>query len=490
VQSNSVTVVAGSAPDANQYLRTGLGAVSRTLPTSPGRAYRLSFLFRAPPGIGTNVVSAASLVTLTGIQTSFLSLATTNDWQKVFTEFVADKTNMVLQFSQIPTSLGLDLDLIQLEDTGTIFVSPEEPLAVLEGERAMGDWKLEAIDNRTGAVVPSLILDWQLILDTANPARFAEPLAAGQFYPSVIHNPTIRANTNVYTPGKILGGETEWFYFDVCDTATEATIELFGPKTNTIALELLVDRSGFPTGNPATDDYAIVRTTPGKDSTVTLPLSLTQPISAPLQPGKRIFIAVRGTQFPLTTNETFLVRVQPNGCAFTLPQVLSAGESVSSLADPTGAGDGGATYQTSTTSASSVTFAADGTLTLLASNGVEPTPTNYQIRQTVTSGSIKVALPTAGTWYFRVVNEGSEPVPYTLSVEGQSTSGIRTVGIENDHLTVTWQSSPGISYEIATSTDLVNWTPVTTVQANSTETSYTDPNATSGAAKFIRIRQL
>jgi hypothetical protein len=127
---------------------------------------------------------------------------------------------------------------------------------------------------------------------------------------------------------------------------------------------------------------------------------------------------------------------------------------------------------------------------LLASNGVEPTETNYQIRQTVTSSSVKIALPTPGTWYFRIVNDSSETVPYTLSVEGQPVSAIKTVGIENDHLTVIWQTTPGTSYEIATSTDLVNWTTVTTVQADSTETTYTDPNTTSGAMKFIRIRQL
>ncbi|HEY6227678.1 MAG TPA: hypothetical protein VI282_11205, partial [Verrucomicrobiae bacterium] len=411
-------------------------------------------------------------------------------WTRFEVEFVAPSDNIGIEFFAGANFPGVDIDDVVLEDTGTKFLLPEEPLAVLQNERAMGQWKLEAIDNRTGGVNPSVIQDWQLILGVAMPPRMAEPLASGRPYPAIIHNPVIRANTNVYTPGRMLGGETEWFYFDVCDEATDAVIELFGPKTNTIALELLVDRSGFPTGDPETDDYAIVRTTPGKNSTVTIPLSLTQPISAPLQPGKRIFIAVRGAQFPLTTNETFSVRVQPNGCKFTLPQVLSPGESVSSAAFASAAGDEGTTCQTTTSDASSITFAADGTLTLLASNGVEPTETSYQIRQTVTSGSMKIALPTAGTWYFRIVNDSSETVPYTLSVEGQPVSAIKTVGIENDHLTVTWQTTPGTSYEIATSTDLVNWTTVTTVQADSTETTYTDPNTTSGAMKFIRIRQL
>jgi hypothetical protein len=305
----------------------------------------------------------------------------------------------------------------------------------------------------------------------------------------VVNNPVIRANTNVYSPGRILGGEIEYFYFDVCADATEATIELFGPKTNSIPMELLVDRSGFPTGDPDRDDYAIIRTRPGTNSTVSMKLTLEQPLAAPLRPGKRLFFAVRGAQFPQGTNETFTIRVvSDGGCAFTAPQPLAAGESVSSSSFASGPGD---RYQTTTTAASSVEFATDGgTLTFLASNGVEPTMTNYQIKQTVTSGKVKIPLPTAGTWYFRIVNESGVTVPYTLSVEGQPASAISSVAVVDNHLTVTWQSEPGASYEIATSTDLVNWTVTTTVQAQSTQTSYTDPEAVSGAMKFIRIRKL
>jgi hypothetical protein len=299
----------------------------------------------------------------------------------------------------------------------------------------------------------------------------------------------IAANTNVYTPGRIIGGEVEYFYFDLCNEATEARIELFAPQGNTIGLELLVDRSGIPTGDPDRDDYAIIRTTPGVNSTVTLPLSLTQPLAAPLTPGKRIFIAVRGAQFPLTTNETFTLRILPNGCGPIPPILLSARDSISTAAFASEAGDDGSTYQTAT-NATSVEIVTDGTLTFLAANGFVPTPDNYQIKKVVSSGKVTIPLTTRGIWYFRLINETGDTVPYTLRVSDEPASSIRTVAIVNDHLIVTWQSVPETSYEIATSTDLVNWTTVTTVQATETQTTYNDPNPAGGTMRFIRIRPL
>jgi hypothetical protein len=443
----------------------------------------------------TNVATAGFLrLTSTNGTPALFSVSGAPEWQRFETEFIAPSDNIGIEFFAGATNFpGVDIDDIELLDTGTKFMLPEEPLALLKDERAMGEWKLEAIDNRTGDVLSDFIWDWQLILGVTPSPRLAEALANTATYPTTINNPVIQANTNVYSPGKILGGEIEYFYFDVCSDATEATITLFGPKTNSIGIELLVDRSGFPTGDPDRDDYEVVRTTPGKDSTVTFKLTTDQPVAAPLRPGKRLFMAVRGAQFPQTTNETFTIRVDSNGgCSFTPPpKILNAGESVSSASFAGGPGDPGDRYQTTTTAASSVEFTTDGgTLTILASNGVEPTMSNYQIKQTVSSSKVKILLPTAGTWYFRIVNESGQTVPYTLSVEGQPTSAINSVTVADNHLTVTWQSEPGASYEIATSTDLVNWTVTTTVQAESTQTSYTDPDAVSGAAKFIRIRKL
>jgi YVTN family beta-propeller protein len=448
------------------------------------RPYGVALVARGEPSV--------TLMRLRGTPgTEVVSVSGRPQWETSAFEFVADSTNMVVEFYS-GTLPGNDLDNVVLEDTGTVFMQPEEALEILEGERAMGEWKLEAIDNRTGAAVGAVIRDWQIILSTARAPRLAEPLEGAANYPTVIHNAEIRAKTNIYTPGRIIGGETEWFYYDVCDTATELQVSLTSRGASEVPLQLLVDRSGFPTGEPARDDYEILETIPGpKASRVTFSLSLTNPLAAPLQAGKRIFFAVRAGQFPLTTNETFVLRVSPNGCAFAAPAALTLNEAVSDMAFPASQNDPGTTYQATTSSASSAQITAEGELTLLASNGVVPTPGSYQLRQTVSNGTAKLNLPSGGTWVFLVMNESDVPVPYTIMVgDGQPTSNVRNVAITDNHLQVTWQSVAGASYEIATSTDLVNWTVLTTVQATSTETTYTDPSTATGTMRFIRIRPL
>lgn len=466
-------------------------------PTNSPEGFRAqSGMFLALQG----ATNSSQLVTNAQVEVGYMNLigAASNavfsvtgapEWQRFETEFIADKTNMVVQFFAGTNFPGVDIDDVQLEDTGTVYLNPEEPLSVLQGERAMGQWKLDVIDNRTGATNPAFIDDWKLMLDVATPARYAEPLASGLVYPTVIHNPIIRAETNIYTPGRLLGGETEWFYFDVCSNATFATVRLFAPSTNSIPIELLVDRSGFPTGDPAKDDYAIIRTTPGANSTVTLPLTLTSPAAAPLQPGKRLFIAVRAGEFPSDTNQTFRINIQPDGCTFTAPTVLTPSQALSTVAFAPSPGDDGTTYQITTAGASSVTLTAAGDLTILASNGVEPTESDYQLKQTVSSGTGTLALPSAGTWFFRVINNTTDTVPYTMTVTEQ-TSAIRDVSVVDNHLNVTFATVVGTSYEIATSTDLVNWTPVATIQATSTQTTYTDTATATDTARFIRIRPL
>jgi hypothetical protein len=482
VDSGSVTVITDppTAADGNNYLRTGNGVISRTLPTSPGRSYRLSFAYKSQVG------NQGTIVTLIGSRTNQLEATSTlNAWATFSADFVADQTNMVLRFSP-PILNGLDLDYVLLEDTGTVFLNPEEPLSILEGERAMGEWKLEAIDNRTGATVPSVLQEWQLILDTANPARLAEPMTRGQVYPTLTNNPVIIVNSNVYTPGRIIGGETEWFYYDVCLDATKVSLKLATPSGNTVGMQLLVDRSGFPTGDPYRDDYTIMTVNPG--DTKTFEIFTNSPAAAPLIQGKRIFFAVRADTFPATTNETFTLQLTSDGtCLPVLPIALAPGANISSMAFVSSAGDDSSTiFQTTTIGGSTVQISADGTLTLLASNGIDPMETNYQLKQTVSSGSATLTLPTAGTWHLRVVNNTSATIPYTISI----VSNVRNVAIAGNQLQVTFATVAGVSYEVATSTDLVNWTPVTTLQGTGSDMTYTDPSAATATARFIRIRAL
>ena len=139
---------------------------------------------------------------------------------------------------------------------------------------AMGDWRLEVLDNRVGAPVPAQIVEWQLSLGVALPASPAEALASLRFYPNVVNNSAI---TNYLTPGTLRRRDTQYFYFDLCNNSTIARITLTGVR-NVGGLELLADRSGFPTGDPARDDYRLLRNTiPVRIAGTTTVYNLTAP---------------------------------------------------------------------------------------------------------------------------------------------------------------------------------------------------------------------
>jgi subtilisin family serine protease/subtilisin-like proprotein convertase family protein len=412
------------------------------------------------------------------------------DWRVYAVDFIADDVSLDLDFYPRLALSGVEIDDVLLEDTGTVFLLPEEPLALLNGERAMGEWTLEAWDNRTGMVVPSEIVEWQLILADSLAPRVAEALAPGVRYPATINNPIIKADTNTYSPGNLIRAEFEYFYVDICDTATAVSITLASPATNTTAVQMLADWSGFPTGDPARDDYQAISTTARAISTIRLDLTTNSPASSPLRPGKRLFLAVKN--FNRFATNSFQLRVLPNGCVFTAPQALALNTPAQDFAFPNGEGDPGNGYTAQTASAASVNVAIQGagSLEVIAAKGFDPSPENYEARAVV-SGSGALALPSGGNWFVRVLNSGANVVPYTIEVTGGSGPAgfdIHNVSISGGHLRVAFESVIGTRYEIASSTDLTNWTVVTTVTATAAETIYTDSADVSGKARYLRIR--
>lgn len=419
------------------------------------------------------------------------SVTGTGEWLTHEMDFVANTNSTRLTFAS-PFAPGLEVDDILLEDSGTVFIMPEEPLSTLEGQRAMGEWRLEAWDNRTGAPVPANIVDWQLILSTADAPRAAEKLNSGRIYPTVaINNPRIRAATNVYSPGVLNRREVEWFYFDPCADSTFARITVFTSRTNQFGrVQLLVDRSGFPTGDPETDDYEVIHTITNLTS-ITTEFTVTSPAAAPLQPGRRMFFALRNESV-FNTNR-FAVRVDYNGqCAFTPPPPLPTNAPFSYVTPSRETAPNGDSFTASTPSAASIDVAiaeGGGDVTIYATRNGEPSPTNFEVRQRITGTSGTVQLPGAGEWTIRLDNEGSEPVFYDLTLNIDLGIEIQSTAIVNGKFQVTWQSVAGRAYEVSTSTDLVNWSAPVTVEATSATTTYTDSQDATGRARFYRIQR-
>jgi hypothetical protein len=422
------------------------------------------------------------------------SFAGSSGWKIFEQEFVAAQTPTLIQFysGDLP---GVDIDSIQLIDSGTLFLQPEEPLAILEGERAMGEWRLEAYDNNTQ--IANHIDSWTLILNRAPAILPAEALANGGQFPGLINSPAVQAGTNYYTPGILRRGEVQWFYFDVCSNATTLSVRLRPSRTLSTnnygtPIEFLIDRSGFPTGSPDTDDYPIYVT----PSTTNLVLTFTtnSPAWAPLRPGTRMFFGVRNQDF-LTTN-TFSLRMDSDGtCGFTPPTPIVFNKPIENTALAGQSSNHGDNFTLASPAASSVEISLQdpGTLTAVASTTGQPTPSSYEVRQTVSSSGT-LALPYGGNWKIAVFNNGSTDVNYTLL----ATSGPIPVPILDTHVAadgkfqVTWQSEPGRQYEIAVSTDAAAtvWTPVTTVTASGATATFSDSSTATLTKRFYRIRPL
>ena len=446
----------------------------------------------ASPGTNlyTTLENSLGFMKLSGVESTTNDFGGAPEWRIFETEFVADKNDMRLQFFATAVA-SVDIDDVTLEDTGIVYLQPEEPLDILIGERSMGEWRLEAWDNRTGAVVPANLIDWQVLMTTVDSPRRAEALSNLGTYPARINNPVIKASPAIYTPGTNRLNEVEWFYFDVCPNATRLVVSLFTFAANTAPVDLLMDRSGFPTGSPNTDDYVVQTTDFGKNATYRFTLSLTNPAAAPLVPGKRIFFGVRNNN-PFTTNR-FAINMNSDGvCVFTPPAPLLISQRVDDVVFPSNVlGDEAARFQLQSSGAATLNVTGEEAvpLTVLASTGVEPTIDNYQVKQTITSSG-DVTLPTAGNWNIKIINSSAIATPYTITATDANAVTIQNVAIANGKLTVTWTSVAGASYEIATSTDLIHWNPVSTVPSGGSTTTYTDTAAATGPAKFYRIRPL
>ena len=110
-----------------------------------------------------------------------------------------------------------------------------------------------------------------------------------------------------------------------------------------------------------------------------------------------------------------------------------------------------------------------------------------------------VMEPVSGehVWYLAVPNNGNTTVTsYTITADDVAGPPVPTSPtitgvtiIPNFGLTIFWNSIPGKTYEVDTSTDLITWTPIITFVATSTTSSFTD-FSTSAPQQYFRILQL
>jgi len=147
-----------------------------------------------------------------------------------------------------------------------------------------------------------------------------------------------------------------------------------------------------------------------------------------------------------------------------------------------------------------------GNVELLADIDVFPTPeefysgsfnagTNAQLVQIATNAALSSLN---GVWYLAVPNTSGANVSYsieaTTNISGPVTNAPLFIGASvssSGGFTITWQATKGQIYEIEVSTNLITWTFVTNITAQSATGSYTDPTpVASQAARFYRLLQV
>jgi hypothetical protein len=110
----------------------------------------------------------------------------------------------------------------------------------------------------------------------------------------------------------------------------------------------------------------------------------------------------------------------------------------------------------------------------------------------------------SGTWYLGAPNETASNVTFTIHAVVTDTNGLLVSAVPivpvvvipggpGTGPTLTWPSVSGECYEVDSSTDLVNWTPLPNmpVTAFGITTTVTDPNPITGTpARFYRIIQV
>jgi hypothetical protein len=415
-----------------------------------------------------------------------------SNWQLFELPFIATNGLETLEF--LTQSGEVWVDTVSIETSGDVFVQPEEPLDILDGESAMGEWRLEVRDARTGAVLPTgEILEWSLNLSMADVPNRATRVENGFIG-------TFELHTNDF----------HFIVLDPCRSATFARLIVTG-LGNFDALEMRADWSGFPSGDPEKEDFAPIRNDrpSGSNGQIVFEVNRSLPAPATLR-GKPLYLVIYN-RFQNATNRYDIDFISDGDCTpLTPPPVIDPGNT-----NPTPGtlppGPGGPTNSPTAglfqfnvgvnIRSATVTVVSDQDVSVYALKDEPPTTSLFShVMDSVGAGPGTEVLVISnsdgsalipGTWFVRVVNDTTAPVNYTVSVRfelmtppGQVTiEFIRLPGVTRLQLV---GAQPGVNYEILASDSLLGPYTVIATVPGSNPVFDVDPSTT--VTRFYRAR--
>ncbi|HWX22667.1 MAG TPA: S8 family serine peptidase [Candidatus Binatia bacterium] len=355
-----------------------------------------------------------------------------------------------------------------------IYYLPEESLAKLAGESALGNWTLELWDNRAGAAVPQPALrSWQLALALRNSSPAPIPLVAGL------------PVTNTLAPGQV-----QWCFVDAPPWINFATNSLLNA---TAPVNLLFNQAAPPTGTNAGD---ILLLTNISAAARTLQTNGTPPLA----PGARYFLGIQNTN-PVSV--TFACQVD-----FDIAGVITLSDGVPFANTNAGAGTAPDYYRlVVTTNAVRAQFEINlstANLTLVARRGLPvPSLAGYDFLsanpglndELIVFYNYSTPVPLSpGEWYLAAINVSGVPAAYSILATTWTAYGTNTM-ITNamdtgSSLCLTWPSLPGAHYYLQGLANLndSNWITLTrTLTATDYQTTFCLPKPL--AWQFFRVQE-
>ena len=204
------------------------------------------------------------------------------------------------------------LDTIELIGPGPHNLA-EEPLDVLSGERAMGDWVLEVRDHRVGpddadTEIEPMLISWYIKIMGSEAEDTKAIDSKGRTYTRDDTAEALEDGKKVR--GRISENEINYWTVETCEDSTKLNIELFsGKKRNNAKVSLLASYGGFPSGDSAVDDYVQV----DMDDSYYAELVLDDSGHLPLQPGKLLYLTVQKTDTNVTQRAMYDILAKWDG---------------------------------------------------------------------------------------------------------------------------------------------------------------------------------
>jgi len=289
----------------------GTNAAVITAPTDPGDYY----LFL---GINNNDFNVVPTNNLNGFYTATayfqhcqdamsevrlganaIPIVGSTQWKVETVRFLANPTMTNLCLApKLNTTMLFDSFQID-EEVTTSYYQSDEPMTPFKGELALGDWRLEVLDNRSGTILSGgtndsgTLFSWSLNLIFAD-GPTAIPLTNGVFHTNVVR-----------------GSQIKYFIVAVPKEVTSASNIVFNLGPGLAGLQLLYSPFGLPTGNSPPDPL-----TPVPDGFPII-ANLVTPPGAELPVGRFYYLGVRNVD-PTEVNN-FVIQAEFNIPVYPLP---------------------------------------------------------------------------------------------------------------------------------------------------------------------------